>query len=234
MTMPSLESGTKRRLLIVGDSSFAEIACELFDEEGKYDVTAFAVHESFRKRDSLLGRPLYSLESVAAHCPPETHDAFVALTYRELNRARTRICAEVKRLGYTLATYVSRHAFVWRNVSVGENTFIFENNVVQPFCAIGNNVILWSGNHIGHHSTIEDNVFIASHVVVSGHCHVGRNSFLGVNATLADQVKIATDNWIGPGTLITSDTEKGAIYRTESTGKSPVGTKRFFRLKSDD
>ena len=224
----------KRRLVIVGDSSFAEVACELFDEAGEYDVASFAVHEAFRKGDSLLGRPLHALENLAAHCPPETHDAFIALTYRELNRVRTRICAEMKNRGYKLASYVSRHAFVWRNVSVGENTFIFENNVVQPFCAIGNNVILWSGNHIGHHSTIEDNVFIASHVVVSGHCRVGRNSFIGVNATLADQVSIATDNWIGPGAVITKDTEEGAMYRTESTEKSPVGAKRFFRVKSDD
>jgi sugar O-acyltransferase (sialic acid O-acetyltransferase NeuD family) len=232
--MPTLETGAKRGLVIVGDSSFAEVACELFDEEGKYEVAAFAVHEAFRKRDSLLGRPLYSLENIAANCPPETHDAFVALTYRELNRARARICAEMKERGFALATYISRHAFVWRNVEVGENTFIFENNVVQPFCTVGNNVILWSGNHVGHHSTIEDNVFMASHIVVSGHCRVGRNSFIGVNATLADQVTVAADNWIGPGTLVTKDTEEGAMYRIESTEKSPVRAKKFFRVKTDD
>ena len=224
----------KRRLVIVGDSSFAEVAYELFDAEGKYEVAAFAVHEAFRKRESLLSRPLHALESIEEHCSPDTHDVFVALTYRELNRARTRVCAEMKGRGYRLATYVSPHAVVWRNVNVGENTFIFENNVVQPFCSVGNNVILWSGNHIGHHSMIENNVFIASHVVVSGHCRVGRNSFIGVNATLADQVTIGADNWIGPGTLITKDTEEGAMYRTESTEKSPVGAKRFFRVKLDD
>jgi sugar O-acyltransferase (sialic acid O-acetyltransferase NeuD family) len=224
----------RRSLVIVGDSSFAEVACELFDADGRYEVTAFAVHEAFRKRDSLLERPLHAVETLAQHSPSETHDVFVALTYRELNRARARICAEMKSRGYKLATYVSKQAFVWRNVTVGENSFIFENNVVQPFCVIGNNVILWSGNHIGHHSTIEDNVFIASHVVVSGHCRVGRNSFIGVNATVADQVTVGADNWIGPGTLITKDTEEGALYRAESSPKSSVSAKRFFRVKSDD
>jgi sugar O-acyltransferase (sialic acid O-acetyltransferase NeuD family) len=234
MTMVQNETATsKRGLVIIGDSSFAEIACELFECDGGYDVAAFAVHEAFLRRDSLLEKPVYALEKLAARCPPETHDAFVALTYGELNRARARICAEMKGSGYKLVTYVSKQAFVWRNVTIGENCFIFESNVVQPFCTIGDNVILWSGNHIGHHSTIEDNVFIASHVVVSGHCRIGRNSFIGVNATLADQVTVATDNWIGPGTLITKDTEEGAMYRADSTPKSSVGAKRFFRIKSD-
>jgi sugar O-acyltransferase (sialic acid O-acetyltransferase NeuD family) len=222
-----------RRLVIAGDSSFAEVAFELFDAEGRYEVAAFAVHEAFRKRTTLLGRPVHALEEITEHFPPQTHDAFVALTYRELNRARARLCAEMKAKGYRLATYVSPQAFVWRNVTLGENTFIFENNVVQPFCTVGDNVILWSGNHIGHHSTIEDNVFIASHIVVSGHCRVGRNSFIGVNATLADQVNIAADSWIGPGSLITKDTEEGSMYRAESTLKTTVGAKRFFRVKDE-
>lgn len=224
----------KCKLVIVGDSSFAEVACELFDEAGEYEVAAFAVSTEFHRRDTLLGRPVHTFDQLALHCPPKTHKVFVALAYRELNRARTRLYADMKARGYSLATYVSPRASVWRNVTVGENSFVFENNVVQPFCTIGSNVILWSGNHIGHHSVIEDNVFIASHVVVSGHCRVGRNTFVGVNATLADQVSIGADNWIGPGTLLTKDTEPDSMYRTESTPKSTVGSKRFFRVKSDD
>ena len=223
---------SSRRLVIAGDSSFAEVACDMFDAQGQFNVCAFTVHAAYRKRDSLLGRPIYPIEEIARACPPEEHDVFVALTYRELNRARTRICVEMQSKGYELASYVSPNAFVWRNTPIGKNSFIFENNVIQPFCEIGKNVILWSGNHIGHHSVIEDNVFLASHIVISGHCRVGRNSFIGVNATVADNVTIAQDNWIGPGSLITRDTEEGAMYRTESTAKSTVGSLRFFRVKS--
>lgn len=228
-----MDTGAKRPLVIVGDSSFAEVAAEHFDAEGRYEVVAFGVHEAFRKQETLLGRPVHALETIDQHCSPETHDAFVALTYRELNRARTRICKEMKQRGYRLASYVSAHAFVWPKAPIGENCFIFENNVIQPFCSIGNNVILWSGNHVGHHSTIEDNVFVASHVVISGHCRIGRNTFIGVNATIADQVSIGEDNWIGPATLITKDTEADAMYRAESTIKSGAAAKRFFRVKSD-
>jgi len=220
----------KRPLIIIGDSSFAEVAFELLNASKTFDVVGFAVNKAYRKRDTLLCRPVLALEELEEKYPAAAVEVFVALTYRELNRARTRLCRDMKSRGYKLASYVSPQATVWNNVSIGENTFIFEHNTVQPFCSIGNNVILWSGNHIGHHSVIEDNVFIASQVVVSGHCKIGENSFLGVNATIADQVCVAKDSWIGPGSLISKDTEEGAMYRTESTSKSSVGARRFFRV----
>lgn len=221
----------KKRLVIVGDSSFAEVACELFEASGTHEVAAFSVHTAFKKRDALLDRPIYALEHISDVCPPSEFEAFVAVTYRELNRARARLCAEIRSKGYRLTTYVSPQAFVWRNVPIGENCFVFENNVIQPFCQIGNNVILWSGNHIGHHSKIEDNVFVASQVVISGHVTIGRNSFLGVNATVADTVTVAHDNWIGPNALITKDTEPNCMFRVEQTEQSPVTSLRFFRIK---
>jgi sugar O-acyltransferase (sialic acid O-acetyltransferase NeuD family) len=222
---------TRRNLIILGDSSFAEVAYEYFSVGDTYDVKAFAVHAAFRTRANLLGCPVLEIERLAELCDPDTHDVFAALTYREMNRARARLCHEAKALGFRLASYVSPRAQVWRDTAIGENCFIFENNVVQPFVTLGNNVILWSGNHIGHHSAIEDNVFASSHVVVSGHCRIGQNSFLGVNATIADNVTIGRDNWIGPNALITKSTEPGSLWRTNSTERSKVGSLRFFQVR---
>ena len=47
-------TSARRSLVIVGDSSFAEVASELFEAEGRYEVAAFAVHRVFRKRETLL------------------------------------------------------------------------------------------------------------------------------------------------------------------------------------
>jgi sugar O-acyltransferase (sialic acid O-acetyltransferase NeuD family) len=139
-------------------------------------------------------------------------DVFVAVPSSQLNRLRTRLYREAKRRGYRLATYVSTRAFVWRNAEVGENSFIFEGNVIQPFVRVGSNCILWSGNHVGHRTVVRDNVFIASHAVISGYCEIGESSFVGVNTTFNDHVKVAPDNVIGAGALVTRDTEPGRIY----------------------
>jgi sugar O-acyltransferase (sialic acid O-acetyltransferase NeuD family) len=219
-----------KRLVIVGDSAFAEVAREYFDSDTDYQVAAFSVESEYLKRDRLHGLPVVSFETLEAAYPPAEYDVFVAVVYTQLNRLRTRLAHAAKQKGYRLASYVSPRAFVWRNVVLGEHCFVFEDNTLQPFVRLGNNVVLWSGNHIGHHSTVHDNCFISSHAVISGFCEIGENTFVGVNSTVANNVKIASDNWIGPGTVILKDTERGNLFRTEQPEPARVSALRFFKV----
>jgi sugar O-acyltransferase (sialic acid O-acetyltransferase NeuD family) len=219
-----------RDLIIVGDSAFAEIACEYFTHDSPYRVVGFAVERAYRKREALFGLPIVAFEDLPAHFEPARHSVYVAATYTQVNRLRTRLAQEAKARGYALASYVSSKAFVWSNVKLGEHCFIFENNVVQPFVQVGSNVVLWSGNHIGHHSTIGDNCFISSHVVISGFVRVGENCFLGVNSTIVNNCTIGRDTWLGPGVTITRDVPEGSLYKPGKVEPSPVGTLRFFKL----
>jgi sugar O-acyltransferase (sialic acid O-acetyltransferase NeuD family) len=195
-----------KSLVIVGDSVFAEIAYEYFTHDSPYQVVGFAVEQDYLKRDTLFDLPVIAVEDVVQKFPPSEHHAFVALTYARLNRVRRRLYDLMRAKGYTLASYVSSRAFVWRNVTMGDNVFIFEDNTVQPFVKLGSNIILWSGNHIGHHSTIGSHNFISSHVVISGLCTIGESCFMGVNASIANNLNIGADNFIGFGVKIARDT----------------------------
>lgn len=219
-----------RKLLIVGDSAFAEIAFEYFTHESRYEVVGFSVERAFRKRQDFRGLPLVAFEELEQRFPPADHYFFAANVYTQLNRLRTRLFHAAKAKGYQPASFVSPHAFVWRNVELGEHCFIFEGNVVQPFVSIGDNVVLWSGNHIGHHSVIRDNCFIASHVVISGFCEIGENCFVGVNATFANNLKVGADCLIGAGALVSVDVEADKVVRgpaSEASGSA----RRLFRVK---
>lgn len=220
-----------KKLVLVGDSAFAEIAHEYFEADTEYEVVAFSVESAYLKRERLRGLPVTPFEFLARDFPPSEHEVFVAVVYTQLNRLRTRLMAQAKLNGYCLASYVSPHAFVWRNVRMGEHCFVFENNVVQPFASIGCNVVLWSGNHIGHHTVIHDNCFVSSHVVVSGFCEIGEASFLGVNATIGNNVRVARDNWIGPGIVLLKDTEPGQLYGADHAEPSKVSSLRFFKVR---
>ena len=219
-----------KKLIIVGDSAFAEIAREYFDYDSDYEVVGFAVEKAYLKQEELHGLPVEPYEDLVSKYDPKSHDVYVAVVYSQLNRLRTRLANRAKEMGYQLASYVSSKAFVWKNVELGEHCFIFEDNTVQPFVKIGRNVILWSGNHIGHHSVVHDNCFISSHVVIAGFCEIGENSFLGVNATLANNLKIGKDNWIGPNTAIMKNTEDGAFYKTIQPEAAKISAPRFFKI----
>jgi len=222
-----------KKLLIVGDSAFAEIAYEYFDADSDYQVMGFAVERAFLKREQLFGLPVVAFEDVETHFNPKSHHVYVATVYTQLNHLRARLAAAAKSKGYKLASYISSRAFVWRNSRIGEHCFIFEDNTIQPFVKIGDNVVLWSGNHIGHHSEIEDNCFISSHVVISGFCNIGANSFIGVNATLANNLSVGKHNWIGPNSAIMKNTPDGAFFRTRQPSPEAISATQFFRVQPE-
>ncbi len=223
----------RRKLVIVGDTAFAEIAYEYFTHDSDYEVVAFSVEREYLKREELFGLPVVPFETLEETHPPASHSVYCANVYTQVNRLRTRLAADAKRRGYALASYVSSRAFVWRNVELGEHCFIFEDNTVQPFVKLGDNVVLWSGNHIGHHSVIRDHVFVASHVVISGFCDVGAHSFLGVNATVANNVTIAPDNLLGAGCTILRDTEPNRIYGATATAPASKSARAYFKVPED-
>lgn len=226
-------SDKKERLVIVGDGETAELAYEYFTYDSPHEVVAFCVEAAYKKKDEMFGLPVVAFEEVETLYPPAEHRAFVAISYTKLNRVRERLFHATKQKGYTCLSYISSKAFVWRNVEIGENCFIFENNVVQYAVKIGNNVVLWSGNHIGHQTVIRDNVFISSHVVVSGYCEVGENCFIGVNSSVANNVKIAKDCLIGMGAVIHKDTMERKVY-VGNPGKPVKDSFAVYGIEADE
>ena len=197
----------KYKIIIIGDSAFAEIAYEYFTHDSEYEVVAFSVEKEYLKRDELFGIPIVPFETLEEKFAPAEHHFYAAMVYTQGNKLRERLYNQAKEKGYKAASYISSQAFVWRNVEVGEHAFIFENNVVQPFVKIGDNVILWSGNHIGHHSKIGSHNFISSHVVVSGFCNVGERCFMGVNSTVGNNINIGDNCVVGAAATIVGDVE---------------------------
>lgn len=218
-------------LIIIGAGETGLLAYEYFTHDSSYNVIAFAVEQAFIEQDYLYDLPVIALETIQSNYPVESFELFVAISSGKLNRNRKEMYSKLKAMGYKFASYISSEAFVWRNVEIGENCFILENNTIQPFVKIGDNVTLWSGNHIGHRSVIGDHCFISSHCVISGFCEIEKSSFLGVNCTLEDHVKIAEDNFIGAGALIQKETEPKAFYQEKQTELSKINTHRLFRIK---
>ncbi len=220
-----------RRLILLGDGAFAEVAYEYFTQDTPYAVVAFSVERAYQKRDRLCGLPVVPFEDMEQHDAPAEHSFYAAVVYTQLNRLRTRLYHAAKARGYIPASYISPRAFVWPNVRLGEHCFIFENNVVQPFVSIGANVVLWSGNHIGHHTTIGNHCFIASHVVISGSCTVGPSCFFGVNATVGDNVTLGADCLIGAGAAVVKDVPADTLVPGNLSDLSRrLSARRYFKV----
>lgn len=222
-----------QRIVVVGAGENAEIAYEYFTHDSPHEVVAFSVERRYLESDRLYDLPVVPFEDVDERYPPGQHQAFVALSSQQLNRVRTRLFEATKAKGYTCASYVSSRAFCWHNVSIGENTFVFEHNVLQHHVSVGDNVVLWSGNHVGHRTVIEDHAFIASHVVISGYCRVGRSAYMGVNACVNDGVTIGPDAVVGSGAVVTKDLPPRGVYVGSPAKPTGGDSFRTFDVRED-
>jgi sugar O-acyltransferase (sialic acid O-acetyltransferase NeuD family) len=230
-TLPPLHplqaSRPGQRVVVVGAGEQGELAYEYLTHDSPHEVVGFAVEAEFLTADRLCGLPIIALEEIAEQFPPDEYRTLVAVSSTHLNRLRSRLYGHVKSLGYDCISFVSSRAFVWHNVQIGENTFVFEDNVLQHRVRLGDNVILWSGSHVGHQTVIETDCFVAPRAAISGFCKIGRGSYLGVNCCLADNLVIAEDCVIGAGAVVVKPTEAGQVYvgnPARPTGRSSLGT----------
>jgi len=172
----------ERPLVIVGAGENAAIAYEYFTHDSPHTVVAFGVKREFLDATELYGLPILALDELPKRFPPSDLLVLVAIPWTHLNRVRMRLYEAIEAAGYQCASYVTSNAFAWHNLKIGENTFVFKNNVLQHHVAVGDNVVLSSGNHVGHRTKI--GCFVSSHVVISGNPAkpTGRDSFdsLGV------------------------------------------------------
>jgi sugar O-acyltransferase (sialic acid O-acetyltransferase NeuD family) len=217
----------KKQAVIFGTGSFAEVVDFYLTHDSAYKVVAFTA--SNPAPGEVFGRPLVPFGDIQNQFSPESHEMFVAVGYRQLNRLRQQFCEEARSKSYNLLSYTCSKATHWGDTVIGDNVFIFEDNTIQPFVSIGSGTILWSGNHIGHHSHIGKYCFVTSHVVVSGLCSVGDRCFLGVNSTISEDTAIGDDVIIGPGALVQKPAGSGEVYVAKRTEKFPKDSSRFFR-----
>jgi sugar O-acyltransferase (sialic acid O-acetyltransferase NeuD family) len=205
------------KVVIFGTGDFARIASVYFDRDSDHEVVAFTVNERYLEKRELVGRPVVPFEVLTQTHPPDDFTMFVGIGFSKVNEARASVAEECESQGYELVSYLCSKATVIGDLELQPNSFIFENNVIQPFVTIGSDTILWSGNHIGHDTSIGNHCFIASHAVISGNVTIGDYCFVGVNATFRDGISVAPRCIIGAGALVMKDTEEGEIYSVRGT-----------------
>lgn len=194
-----------RQLVVFGTGEIASLAKFYFEHDSRYRVCGFTADDAYVTGDSFESLPLVPFSAVAQRFPSSEFEMFVGLSYRRLNRTRREKYLQAKDSRYTMASYVCSKSALWSDLSIGDNCFILENQIIQPTVKIGNDVMIWSGNHIGHGATIGDHAYIASQVVISGHANIGPLCFLGVNATVRDFVTIGEETFVTMGALVTKD-----------------------------
>lgn len=192
-------------IIIFGTGALAKLLYYYLKEDKKYKVAAFTNDTGFAN-ESWIDKPLIKFSDIESKYPPNKYSMFIAVGYTNRNSNRSRIYEMAKLKGYNLVSYIHPTAVISDNVSIGDNCFIFENVVMQPYTQLGNGVIIQAQSYIGHHSRIHDYCFISPCVAVAGFVTIKPLCFIGLNSSVRDRITIEKNCIIGMGSVITKDT----------------------------
>jgi len=210
------------KVVVFGIGQWAELAHFYLTHDSEHEVVAFTVDRDYLTASEFHGLPVVDYAEVEHSYPPSEYSMFIPISFKRMNHLRAEKYEDAKRRGYQLISYVSSRATTFPGFEPGDNCFILEGNIIQPFVKIGNDVVMWSANHVGHHSIIHDHVMVTGHVCISGACTIESFSFIGAGATIRDEVRVARETLVGMDATIAKDTKEFEIYRQPGTKPSTV------------
>lgn len=217
-------------IVVFGAGDIAEVATVYLQRHSEHRIVAYTVDAKFLKADSFCGKPVVAWEELEREYPPGRVRLLGPLSFRRMNEFRRDRYLEGKARGYSFITFVHPSSHVYTE-HIGENCFILEQNVIQPFARIGDNVMMWSGNHIGHHTVIGNHCFFSSQVGISGGTIIGDGCFFGGAVGVGSGVKIGNACFFGEFTrIVREQAPDGAVYLSQTSPRSKSDSSRIARF----
>jgi sugar O-acyltransferase (sialic acid O-acetyltransferase NeuD family) len=200
------------KVIIFGNSLFAELFYDCLTNDSPYEVVAFTVDRDYITEDRLFGLPVVPFGDIESIFPPSQYKMIISISFQRVNRLREEKYLQAKAKGYELVNYISSRATIWPGLVTGDNCSIGANSSVEPFVKIGNNVTVTNSVILGHHVVLKDHTFVAPGAVILGGVTVESHSLIGANATIKEGVTIARECIIGTGVSITKNTQERGVY----------------------
>lgn len=188
-------------IVLFGAGQIAAVAKAYIDAHGPHRIVGFTVDRAHQKGDSFEGLPLVPWEDLEQYFPPDRVELLGPLSYRRMNEFRRDRHQEGRARGYGFASFIHPDCHIY-TTDIGENCFILENNVIQPFARIGTGVMMWSGNHVGHHSTIGDYTFVASQSGFGGGATIGERCFVAGQVGVESGITVGAGCFLGTGVKV--------------------------------
>jgi acetyltransferase-like isoleucine patch superfamily enzyme len=199
-------------ILVFGAGQIADVARVYIGAHGPDRIVGFTVDAAHKTANTFSGLPLVEWEDLERHYPPGSVKLIGPLSYRRLNEFRRDRHLDGKRRGYTFTSFVHPGCFSY-TTDIGENCFILEGNVLQPFSKIGTGVMMWSSNHIGHHATVGDYCFLASQVAVGGSARIGERTFMAGRVGVESGVTVGSGCFLDTAVVIKRDLPDESVVR---------------------
>ena len=118
------------------------------------------------------------------------------------NFIRSKVYEKLKKAGLSVASCISKSAFVAADAVLGMGVVISHGAVIGARAVIGNNTIINTLSSVDHHCKIGSNTHITAGVTLTGNTCVGDNCFFGVKSATVPGVTIGDNSIVMAGSII--------------------------------
>ena len=149
----------------------------------------------------ILGHPRVSYEKYKEKYCPEDGNIIIA-TGEPIFRESIR--KKLENDGYALESFISKMAYVNKDVRIGAGVVIFPNTYISYGVEIKDNTIIHANCQI-EADLIGSNCFCSVGVFVGANACVGDTNFIGPHAVIRDNLMIGDNNIIGMNSVVLKD-----------------------------
>jgi UDP-perosamine 4-acetyltransferase len=191
----------KQKLVIIGTGGHAKVIIDLFQQSNAYELVGCTSADP--TDGQVMGVPILGDDSLLAGLVAQgVGNAFIAVGD---NRIRDKIAERINKLDLTLASIVSKYAYVSSSVRLGKGVAVMSGVVVNPDSVLEDNVIINTGATIDHDNLIERSVHVAPGANLAGNVWVGKGSFLGIGCKVIPGIRIGEWCTVGAGAVVIED-----------------------------
>lgn len=217
-------------IVIFGAGKIAEVLHDYVQRDSAMQVRAFCVDSGYKESNEFLGMPLLETADLPTKFPSSRYAVLMAIGYHECNALRARKAAELKAMGYHLASFISSRAWIAGNAVIGEGCVVLDTASVEPGVRIGDNVALWSGAVVGHHSVIGNDCWLAAGATVGGGANIGDKCFVGLNASIAHETRLGERCLVGGQAWVDKEAAAGSVLIAPGASLFRLDVDRFLRF----
>ncbi len=199
-------SATRRPVLLLGTTPYAEVIFDMFEDDPLIEIVGFIEnYDETKVGTAAMSLPVHWYKDCKAF--KNTH-GLVGVLGTTMRRAWIE---EMVDYGYGFDTLIYTSSIVSKRSEIGVGSMIDAGTVVAGFTSIAPHVRIGRKCCIGHHTSIGSFSTVHPGAIVSGKSVLGGQVTVGTGAVLVDGIEIGNGAYIAAGAIVIHDVPERAL-----------------------
>jgi sugar O-acyltransferase (sialic acid O-acetyltransferase NeuD family) len=182
-------------LIILGAGTMAQEVTELVEEQGQYQVVAYAVNTGWKNNTTLNDLPILHVSELSGRSRKTR-------VVRGIWHRCPELIRDVKAMGFPFGTVIHPSASIARSATIYPGVVVNRLVAIGSQAVIGSHSLINRGCTIGHHTKLGEEVTLGPGVNIAGNCEVGNGVMIGMGANIIQNQAIEANQKIRASTLL--------------------------------